>query len=510
MRLAISSWIRQSIVSHICAGENGCLDKSDVVARPSLTLVDFQTVCAVLEDFEDFAVLSDVLDVVVSEATERDLLDGAAEKINTHFDIVYAIGALPELFCRLISRLGDFRTRSPSYRSLLLSLIDLGQRLPNEGRKVRTLHKELVLCEPKSAIAACSPVSDYMAESLQAADSSFAEEMGHLLNSGTSMDRQIMLKVFMAITLKLRQGWNNADVSTPSCFDFLAQLRAFDNVEFDKLLMDWLPEILLWPKPSKLASVLLPLICSGTLSLKSILDRYVMFLREPSASKSKARLSVDVLDFLVAMDFKDQAPALDANPLPQRMYRYFVERACLFRESPSSFVFLIESVFRASACGNPDVESSAQSLTSSPGFQNLIHDLFIHNPSILHELEGFFASGNAQTTILSVIARILGLSTDSAGNKLEQSQADKPSEEAFGSRELHYFLHTANDFNIDICLLKLRLSFAISSAKTADTGPELDSAAAVLIRETNSSSESFSQIWPRRISSLPKNLAIKV
>ena len=175
VKAEISRWIRQSIFFRFSNIQRP-LDLESKPACSLLTLSEFEIVCCTLETLEEHPVLADVLGLA-SNSNEILLLNAIADTLNTHFDIFRAIGAIDDLFHRLLSNTAGCLSRMPSDTGLLMSLIDLGERLPNARGAVRQLRKEISLCRSKPPLTAYSPVSDHVAEVLKSTEATFVEEM---------------------------------------------------------------------------------------------------------------------------------------------------------------------------------------------------------------------------------------------------------------------------------------------------------------------------------------------
>lgn len=300
VKYAIATWIRKCLMLHMC-GQNWDRIQDLGTASQNLDLNprDFDLIRAVLEQLEDFAILADVLVIVISQSNDSLLIDAAIIVANRHFDVFHALGAMDNLFCKLVSRIGRFHRRDPSHKSFLLSLIDLGERLPRMARTVTRLRKEIMLREPRINTTAFSPISEPEAETPQSADATFFDEMELLFSSGSSMDRLLICKVFQKIVMRLDHAWGNASIPIDRCIDFLTRLRSFDVCAFDSLMLDWLQGLILRLERPQLLSIFLPLICSGTVLLENILSRFLALTSDDaSQSQNYAKCAVEILHLL--------------------------------------------------------------------------------------------------------------------------------------------------------------------------------------------------------------------
>ena len=257
----------------------------------------------ILEGFEDFSILADVLKIT-STSTNQEVLTSIADTINYHFDVFSAIGAASDLFGRLIEQNRSVTANRHPSKPLLVSLIDLGAHFPTESQTVQQLCGQLALCEQKSAAAACSPVSDHIAEALQSAESNFSDEFEQLLTSGTSMDKQTMARLFATIMKRVEYAWNQSDDEINNLAVLCSRLRVFDTKHFDNLMLVWLESLLVSRTRPELHRALLPLISAGCLSFRAVVTcskKLVDGAKQDNTRSSLARVMVDVLDLIVPL-----------------------------------------------------------------------------------------------------------------------------------------------------------------------------------------------------------------
>lgn len=275
----------------------------------------FCFVRSILEDFQDFAILADVLNIT-SSSTDHNVLASIADTINHRFDIFSAIGAASDLFETLVEQNRLVTARRPPVKILLVSLIDLGARFPNETKTVRQLCGQLAICEQKSAIAACSPVSDHMAEALQSAESSFNDEFEQLLTSGTSMDKQTMAQLFKTIMKRMEDAWYHPKDEINNLGFLCSQLRVFDRKHFDGLMLAWAERLLLSTNRPTLMRASMPLISAGCLSIWTVVSCARVLqdrLKKEGAGDSVARVAIDVLDLIAPFSPAESSPMNQAS-----------------------------------------------------------------------------------------------------------------------------------------------------------------------------------------------------
>ena len=275
----------------------------------------FWFVRSIFECFQDYSILADVLNLG-SRSNDPEVLASVADTINYHFDIFSAIGAAPDLFERLTDQNRSITAgRTPS-KTLLVSLIDLGTHFPARSQTFQQLCGQLALCDQKSAVAACSPVSDHIAEALQSAESNFNDEFEQLLTSGTSMDKQTMTRLFSTVMKRIEYAWDRSDDESCDLGLLCSRLRNFDSKHFDSLMLVWMERLLPSRSRPPLKRALLPLISAGCLTLRAVAACARTLLdgaQQKEARDGVARVMVDMLELIVQ--------PVDSQPSPMNQVR---------------------------------------------------------------------------------------------------------------------------------------------------------------------------------------------
>ena len=241
----------------------------DAPPRISITASQFFIARDVLEQVEDIPVLADVL-AFATTSDEPLLLASVVDTLNYHRRTLEAVGALRPIFKRLTERYLTIRLQRPPERQLYVALANLCDTIGEDSRVAAQLRSDLARYEQKVAVAMCSPASDNMAEIMASSETvtNPDEEIDRILASGTSMDEQIMARVFQRIMQRMDQteveydsnskpsmdvdGWHEIneffhgkkesksnDTSSKFC-PWFQRLRAFDERVFDQLVIDWI------------------------------------------------------------------------------------------------------------------------------------------------------------------------------------------------------------------------------------------------------------------------------
>lgn len=508
-RFSVARWVQQSVTASL----KQLPLKPDSVDG-GLSARSFGILLQALEDLEDFPTLYGLLVSFISQTEHTCTLDLVATAGNQYFDTFDAMDVAKDLFMSLLSRYKQLHTHSPLDKSLLVSLIDIGQRFPDQLEVTRHLRKELLLCEPKSAAAACSPVSDGMADSVQIADATFAEEMGLLLSSGTSMDHQVLCKVFDAITKRLEHTWKLVGFDTQIYWELLERLRPFDSEAFDTLAMDWFRRsLLLKTRPSTLSIVLL-LVCSKLLTLDQITDQAMLMLQAnvESANSHGHDLLLEVFGLLVGRDLKEIELIAAAHPsslpgnnvsevTPQRLYRFFDQRSISIRKKPLALVSIFGEVFRLI----PHLDSASRNAILR------ILTMSASRAAIQTALSNVWPDHSGMDDLLATnpaaSSRILGswLGFLPEPEESEGSPSPSPNRHEESMREI---LTNVDDLNAELCMLQMKVLFLeMTDATRAD---DVDRAVEVLISESAPRYHLQRDFWTCCITNLPPELASKV
>ena len=315
VKFSISRWIRDR-VSAECRGTNVARSETadNNFLKTRITLADFYVLRNVLETLEDFPILADVL-VLLSASDKKPLLEAIAETINHHVEMFQAIGAAEDLFLRLLSKTKDTYARIQSDRSILLSLIDIGENFPNRVGTVQRLRHEVSLCDPKAAIAACSPISDTMTDALQSSNLDFLEEMETMLSGGISLDKQNFSQIFTTISKRLRMAWVDDAPTVWSFIELLTHLRTFDVEGFDRLMFNWLQELVWLSARPPLIKIIHPLVCTRCLNMQTFIQHFTSNPNNEADEGDSEKLSLDILSLFDLRSAEVDGGRLRVRPL---------------------------------------------------------------------------------------------------------------------------------------------------------------------------------------------------
>ena len=350
VKSSVARWIRQTLIRRLHASkasrqiEN--VEGSQQTNRPAgdsiavLTLDQFAAMRQVLEDMREFDILADILDLI-SDHVHGSVLTAITDTINFYFDIFFAIGAAYNLFRNLYTSLDAYQGLEFE-RPFLESLLDLCCRFPHAHEEKRRIRKKMSANTTKLSAMACSPISDTMVEAVQSSEPAFADEMDHMLASGTSMDKQTLTRVFETFLSHLEKSCEELSPLISRFSQLLATLRGFGPTTFDMLLSEWLQDRLYAIAPKMLSSLLISMLCFQAISFKIILQVVTRNLETVDSHSHTIDLVLDVLDFIISAR-SEHMPRVDC-----RCYRVLDELDSLLQTTPYLFTAIIRKAIEAS------------------------------------------------------------------------------------------------------------------------------------------------------------------
>jgi mediator of RNA polymerase II transcription subunit 12 len=279
----LGHWLRS--IAAACFPAEGTVDFQKATASaPKLTLDHFMIIRGVLEQIDDVSMLADVL-CSASGSMDEAVLASVADSVNAHLESLSAIGALDDLHRRISQSYVSLKVTKISLPTLAISLLDLGCRHPDERLPVRVLQEDIARGDKVNSIAAYSPFSDGMAETLQQAGSTFVEEFEAVILSEHNMTEQTMDQLFELVVERLKKDYVVAsqEESRDSLCLLLARLRIFRPKQFDRLMANWSRSVIASPDSSA-ALLVLALANFSCLPVSAIVQN----LQEPQSDTNSA------------------------------------------------------------------------------------------------------------------------------------------------------------------------------------------------------------------------------
>lgn len=244
-------------------------DISHDIKDTALTSSEFFEIRHILEQLGDISMLADVL----RQASISDnvaVLISAVDTFNYHYASFSSIGATDDLYTCFIEAYFRVDKTDSSIQELIISLLEVGGKLPSALSTVSTLRRDLAQLDKKMGLAVSSPVSDVMTDSLGSSPM-FMGELDQPLSTGTSGDESTIFRFFQSLTKKLEISKIEDQLSSSQAARCLAQTRTLNPGYFDNLMINWVvSSIRSLPRPS-FSRVLPALIGVGCVTIESFM-----------------------------------------------------------------------------------------------------------------------------------------------------------------------------------------------------------------------------------------------
>lgn len=288
LRTRLSMWLRTRALESARAAQNApALPGSKVLNEDHFILFRH-----ILESMDDEAVLADVVGIL-STSQNEDLVASLVATIHFHADTFAAIGALEVLQKQLCQVYMAWRPTKPTMPLFTSTLLDLCNNFPAKSPAIKLLQQDLVRGDRGRAIAACSPYSDGIAESLQQAGATFVEDFEAILQSETNMNEQTMNGLFsvLADRIEKQQKIEDDEQTTVAFCQLLSRLRLCRRSQGEVLIHKWISRLLL-----RLDSKWGPMLLKNLLSTSCI--SFQGLLEAASNSKTGTRRNVTLASLL--------------------------------------------------------------------------------------------------------------------------------------------------------------------------------------------------------------------
>ncbi len=493
----IGVWIRKKVLSYVVVSATPMTiwkeEKPDQV-RVAITLNDFNVVRGVLEDIEDLTMLADIVKIIIP-SDDLLVLASVADTVNFHIEEFGAIGALNDLFDKLLARFRSMADENDC-TVLLAALANLACRLPGTESIAQQLSQELLRINRKTAADACSPVSEYMAEVLQSSESEFSDEVEKVLASGTYMETSTLNRLFHVIISRIEASWAKNPPQQRNCTTLLSRLRNFDIKQFDLLMNAWLRRFLQYPKRPSMAHVLGPLVSADCLDFKEVIASSEAIL-ENSAEQGNpsvaSKVSFETLALLLGTS--NESGVMGTNDA----YHLSIRRLHFQKDHAQKFISVIR---RAVELGPPQDEYGQHSLVSLSRSEQMRQFL---RHTVLSDLNAVIQG------IVFPLAKVPGSETrEQLANLVEgllKPDADNNTQERTLAYRIEHTLRLADDLTLPFCQLELQLIFATEAGRWANEESSSTGCLEAFERAVDSAIASNNRSWTSIIPMLDIQIA---
>lgn len=451
----IGVWIRKKVMSYAVIPQtpaNAWKEDKTNEFKLTITSTDFNTMRGVLEDISDLSMLADVLKIVIP-SDDLQILASACDTLNLHIEEFAAIGALDDLFDKLLARFRAVADESDA-TMLLTALANLAARVPGAESIAQQLLQELLRSNRKTAADACSPVSEHMAEVLQNSELEFSDEIEKVLASGTYMETSTLKRLFQMIMSRIEVSWAKSTQKQRNCATLLTRLRSFDTKQFDVLMNVWLLRFLQYSKRPSMAHVLGPLISVDCLDFREVIATSQAFLETGSELSNPHIASMIALESLVLLlGTPDELASMTTSDA----YGLAVKRLHYQKDRPKEALSVIRRAMELSQLSAGDEYEYLVSVCRSEQMRNflrytVLQDLDAVVQGIIIPL-GKLSRGETVQQLTNLVERLLD---PDAGSKVQEWTLEY---------RIEHTLRLADDLTLPFCQLELQLIFATAASE---------------------------------------------
>lgn len=471
---------------------------------------DFAIVRSYLEDFGDLSILADIIGLVATSLDSR-VLTSASDTLLYHEMSFRAIGAFEPLFGKIAMRYAAIRTiRSPE-REFLVSLADLCVAANAENHLFQAIAQDLSFCEQKNSIAACSPASDTAADVGPSRVNS-DEDIERVLASGTTMDRQVMTRVFDKILANLEDQIQKGSTPSGNHSVWFCRLRAFDESAFENILDDRLTILLTNHRTTLSRAVLPALVTSRCVTLDHLLKiaKDCVSKRKAISEEDALAVSMDVIDALLPSEQLGQLCS------PHEAYRYRLKQWKYLHDTGTSMLQLIAQTLELGAVTLPqNSQEQLNRLLTNERVHGVVRHFVLKDVQLLCSILGIGTrsySDATQRSFRNMVEKLLDPSNELCESHHASILPSIAHEElALPQKNIEQQIKTvvqaADHLSLSFCQLEIRILFSVG-AHDSERLP--DNIPGAFLEALNSSAQSDGAPCLGLVSGLETDLATKV
>ena len=279
IRSQVAGWLREHVLA-FCSRLIESFRSQGIRAHESqFHIKEFCLVRNIYEHLGDHATLADII-MAYSGVPQEDVLAACVDTLDRHQDIFEAVGVFEQMHDRLGQAYVSLKVAKPSLPLLATSLLSVSKQHMTQVISARSLRTDLVRGDRGAAIAACSPFSDGVAESLQQAGESFMEDFEAILQSEHNMNEETMTQLFGVLVERLTKAQGNSQDAQPALCQLLTRLRLHRSSHFDSLMKTWLSRHFA-TSAEKEIPLIRQLVSAGCLEVRTIIAILGHLLQSP-------------------------------------------------------------------------------------------------------------------------------------------------------------------------------------------------------------------------------------
>ena len=448
-RIALDGWLQNRLkvlsqyVNESCefTKDHGC----------SITRREFYVYRYMLEQLQDLDLLGELLHIAIT-SDEQDVMTSVVETLQYHLDSFAANGSLQGLTEKLIDRYQMLRLKSLLDKPLVAAMSSLFATLNSDSTMQLQLKNDLAQCHQRATVAMCSPASDNAVDVLMSDDVDTDDEIDRILTSGTTMDEQIVARVFKRITTRVSEWKGDDPCYAIRCGQWFSKLRAFDSETFDNLMQEWMTKAM--TSNRRICLSILPALVGCGCSTVASFVQCTNYCRAPAKLDRNfcAELDIDTLEAILSTSPTPKTGCLDI------WYTYKVERQKFVGSSTATILgFFQRAVQSCGTCEATHLQGRLRSLLAE------------ENVSAFLKRAAVQASQDFQNCVCSLssddTAAVGALNKEGI---LSLFDLDKPHLDGEYSDEIMQLFEIADELSLPMCQLELlRLIPRNMSSKTS-------------------------------------------
>jgi len=235
--LEVTSWLRNALVGPSDNRTQLQAKKEDnVTACSHISRISLLEVRRILERFNDFSTLAEVMESATASG-DPDVLRYVADTLDAQLPILVALGLSLKIYGALLSGFRNLQTKTSLGKETIATIMNIGQRLGVAPQIVGYLERERKLCDDNIGVAAFTPMSDIMCDSMSNTDAD--DEVERLLNTTCSLDTATLNRIFNMCVTPLQQTYKPDRKTQSYCASMVAKLVRRDKQEGSRLMNDW-------------------------------------------------------------------------------------------------------------------------------------------------------------------------------------------------------------------------------------------------------------------------------
>ncbi|KAL8691635.1 MAG: hypothetical protein Q9218_003190 [Villophora microphyllina] len=336
----------------------------------------FQNLFSILEDTQDFVAMAETLECF-SKSQDPQLLTAVTNIVSHYSDIFIAIGAADPVFMRIYRQYENSDGKT-SLATLLEALNDLARILPNRFAEAQALRTSLQKSEQKLGLVACSPISEHMAEAIQAdspgSSPANTDEIEQLLASGTSMDKRLLANVFELIWKRFEVSWTGSIQISSVSAALITRLRSFDVTAVNELMDDRIKQILNSGQRPKLLRLWVPLVCAQTTSLQWLFDCVLATLPEINDLNLRDVLVIEAIEVLSA-----DRPKADSS-IDYLYHRFLAQQQRMVSNPSHEVVLALKKLLERARATQDEASAAVSELRRDDRLQSMLRPFLDSSP----------------------------------------------------------------------------------------------------------------------------------